>query len=44
MPRKLNLDGRNNYVFVETRGRGHLMGVTLGVLENAEAGGAKATT
>jgi len=32
---RLNLDGRNNYVYVETRGRGHLMGVTLGVLENA---------
>jgi hypothetical protein len=31
---KLNLDGRLNYVYVETRGRGHLMGVTLGVLEN----------
>ncbi len=33
---KRNLDGKNNYVFVETRGRGHLMGVTLGVLQNAE--------
>ena len=32
---RLNLDGRLNYVYVETRGRGHLMGVTLGVLENA---------
>jgi hypothetical protein len=32
---KLNLDGRLNYVYVETRGRGHLMGVTLGVVENA---------
>jgi Protein of unknown function (DUF2961) len=32
---KINLDGRQNYVFAETRGRGHLMGVTLGVLENA---------
>lgn len=31
-----NLDGRYNYVFVETRGRGHLMGVTLGVLQNTE--------
>src|SRR6185312_1774457 len=35
--RKLNLDGRNNYVFLETRGRGHLMGVTLGVLQNTDA-------
>ncbi len=34
--REHNLDGRDNYVFVETRGRGHLMGVTLGVLENAD--------
>jgi len=32
---KTNLDGKLNYVYVETRGRGHLMGVTLGVLENA---------
>src|SRR5581483_4419621 len=31
-----NLDGRNNYVFCEARGRGHLMGVTLGVLQNAD--------
>jgi hypothetical protein len=31
----LNPDGRLNYVYVETRGRGHLMGVTLGVLQNA---------
>src|SRR5260370_21936327 len=33
---KLNLDGKLNYVYGETRGRGHLMGVTLGVLQNAE--------
>ncbi len=33
---KVNLDGKNNYVFVETHGRGHLMGITLGVLENAD--------
>jgi hypothetical protein len=32
---KTNLDGKMNYVYMETRGRGHLMGVTLGVLENA---------
>ncbi len=31
-----NLDGKDNYVFVETRGRGHLMGVTLGVLQNQD--------
>jgi hypothetical protein len=31
-----NLDGKDNYVFCETRGRGHLMGVTLGVLQNAD--------
>jgi hypothetical protein len=33
---KLNPDGRLNYVYAETRGRGHLMGVTLGVLINAD--------
>jgi hypothetical protein len=32
--KELNLDGKNNYVFCETRGSGHLMGVTLGVLQN----------
>jgi hypothetical protein len=31
-----NLDGAKNYVICETRGRGHLMGVTLGVVQNAE--------
>ena len=31
---KVNIDGRNNYVFVETQGRGQLMGVTLGVVQN----------
>jgi len=36
LPGGLNLDGNDNYVFVETRGRGHLMGVTLGVLQNAD--------
>lgn len=33
---KLNPTGEKNYVYVETRGRGHLMGVTLGVLINAD--------
>src|SRR3954454_22741773 len=32
---KLNPDGAKNHVYLETRGRGHLMGVTLGVLQNA---------
>ena len=31
-----NLDGKDNYIFAETRGRGHLMGVTLGVLQNQD--------
>ena len=31
-----NPDGKDNYVYAETRGRGHLMGVTLGVLQNQE--------
>ncbi|MCC6860808.1 MAG: DUF2961 domain-containing protein [Bryobacterales bacterium] len=34
--RLLNPDGKQNYVYAETRGRGHLMGVTLGVLQNQE--------
>lgn len=34
--RLLNPEGKNNYVYAETRGRGHLMGVTLGVLQNQE--------
>jgi hypothetical protein len=33
---KHNLDGKLNYVYGETRGRGHLMGVTLGVQQNAD--------
>src|SRR6266404_1252897 len=33
---KLNPDGRLNYVYCEARGSGHLMGVTLGVLQNAD--------
>ena len=33
---KLNPDGKLNYVYGEARGRGHLMGVTLGVLQNAD--------
>ena len=28
----LNLTGKDNYVFLETRGKGHFMGVTLGVI------------
>jgi hypothetical protein len=32
---KLNPDGKQNYVYMEARGRGHLMGVTLGVVQNA---------
>ncbi len=33
---EINLDGKSNYVFGETRGSGHLMGVTLGVQQNGE--------
>jgi hypothetical protein len=33
---EINLDGKNNYVFGETQGSGHLMGVTLGVQQNGE--------
>ena len=39
-PKKLdhgyNLDAKDNYVFLETRGRGHLMGVTFGVIQTAD--------
>ena len=36
LPERKNPDGKTNYVYTETRGRGHLMGVTLGVVQNAE--------
>jgi len=32
----VNPDGKFNHVYCETRGRGHLMGVTLGVVQNSE--------
>jgi hypothetical protein len=35
-PNSKNLDGRDNYVYMEARGRGHMMGVTLGVLQNSD--------
>jgi Protein of unknown function (DUF2961) len=31
-----NLDGKRNYVFFETQGRGQAMGVTLGVVQNTD--------
>lgn len=34
LPDGKNLEGKDNYVFFETHGRGHLMGVTMGVLQN----------
>lgn len=33
---KTNLDGKNNYVWVEAAGRGHFVGVTMSVVENAD--------
>jgi hypothetical protein len=36
LPDGKNPDGATNYVYTETRGRGQLMGVTLGVIQNAE--------
>lgn len=33
---ELNPKGEKNYVFVETRGRGHLMGITLGMIQNKD--------
>lgn len=35
-PQKLNPDAKANYVYGEARGRGHLMGVTVGVMINAD--------
>jgi hypothetical protein len=34
---EINLDGRHNYVFLETQGKGQVMGVTLGVLQLKDA-------
>ena len=36
LPDAKNPDGAANYIFCETRGRGHLLGVTLGVVQNDE--------
>jgi hypothetical protein len=33
---QINLDGKDNYVFFETRGKGQMMGVTFGVLQNTD--------
>ena len=33
---KTNLDGANNYVWMEASGRGHFAGVTMSVIENAD--------
>jgi hypothetical protein len=33
---KTNLDGKNNYVWMEASGRGHFAGVTMSVVENAD--------
>lgn len=33
---KFNLDGKDNYVWVQATGRGHFAGVTMSVLENAD--------
>ena len=33
---KINLDGKNNYVWMEANGRGHFVGVTMSVIENAD--------
>ena len=34
--KELNPDGEKNYLFADIRGRGHLLGVTLGVLQNTD--------
>jgi hypothetical protein len=33
---KTNLDGQNNYVWMEATGHGHFVGVTMSVVENAD--------
>lgn len=33
---ELNPDGRHNYVFLDTHGRGQVLGVTLGVVQSAD--------
>ena len=33
---EINLNGASNYVFFETKGRGHMMGVTFGILQNTD--------
>jgi hypothetical protein len=33
---EINLNGKQNYVFFESEGKGHMMGVTFGVMQNAE--------
>ena len=39
-----NVNGEGNYVFFETEGHGHFVGVTLSVLQNQGDGWARATT
>jgi Protein of unknown function (DUF2961) len=34
--RTINLDGKNNYVWVDARGRGQFVGVTMSVIENQD--------
>ena len=34
--RKTNLDGKDNYVWLDAEGRGHFVGVTMSVLENQD--------
>src|SRR5438270_3208550 len=33
---KTNLDGKNNFIWMEATGRGHFAGVTMSVIENAD--------
>jgi hypothetical protein len=33
---EINLNGKQNYVFFETKGQGHMLGVTFGVLQNTD--------
>jgi len=42
--RKTNLDGKENYLWLDATGRGHFVGVTMSVLQNQDGWWAKATT
>ena len=36
MERRANMDGKDNYVFMEAAGKGHYVGLTMGVVQNQD--------